>query len=177
MEAEHPKTGGLTPLGRKQAQKVGERLKQYKITSVHVSTMLRAQETAQLIVEALDAGLKYQSTDLLIEGIPGLPKSMQKEKKLDVSEVRKTKARMDQAFERYFTPYKVKGEKHIALVCHGNLIRYLVTKVLDMDTKKWINFDIVQCSLTTVSIAEDGRMKVVTFGEVGHIYPEKKTFL
>lgn len=69
------------------------------------------------------------------------------------------------------------GEKHEALICHGNIIRYLVTKALGVDTSKWINFDIFQCSISTVSIEANGKLRLITFGEIGHISPGKRTHI
>ncbi len=176
MDKDHKEYGSLTPLGRYQARRVGSRLNQHEVSVIHVSTMKRAQETGELILEKLDSS-KSRNCRLIVEGIPEFPEKLIRQKKLKKSQLKKTKARMNQAFKKYFEPYKGKGEKHEALICHGNIIRYLVVKALGVDTSKWINFDIFQCSISTVSIEADGKLRLVTFGEIGHIPVEKRTHL
>ncbi|MCB0408224.1 MAG: histidine phosphatase family protein [Bdellovibrionales bacterium] len=176
MDKDHKKYGSLTPLGKLQAKKVGNRLSQHNISIIHVSNMLRAKETGELIFDKLKSP-RRRNCKLIVEGIPSLPEKLVREKKIKKTQLGKTKTRMNKAFKKYFTPYQGKGEKHEALICHGNIIRYFVTKALGVDTRKWINLDIYQCSISTISIDSDGKFKLLTFGEIGHIPPEKRTHL
>ncbi len=177
MDKDHRNHGGLTVLGRYQARRVGQRLSEYDVSMIHVSTMKRAQETWRSIAQRLDS-VKSRNCELLVEGIPELPKIFLKKSKITKTtktNMMNTKARMNRAFKKYFQPYKGKGEKHEALICHGNIIRYFVMKALGVDTSKWINLSIFQCSISTVSIDEKGKIRLATFGEIGHIPTEKRT--
>ena len=167
--------GQLTSLGRYQAKRVGKRLAEYDVRKVFVSTMIRAQETADSVVPFLVAP-KAGNSNLLVEGIPEFPDRLIKKYDLKKTHLAKTKSRMNKVFKRFFTRARGK-DQHIALVCHGNVIRYFVTKALGVSTAAWTEFDIYQCSLSTISIDESGRMKVVSFGEVGHIPTSKRTFI
>jgi serine/threonine-protein phosphatase PGAM5 len=66
-------------------------------------------------------------------------------------------------------------DRHDIIVCHGNVIRYFVTKVLKVDTKAWLQMTIGNCSLTTVNIRPDGSLKLVSFNDLGHIPPNLQT--
>ncbi|MGE0171373.1 MAG: histidine phosphatase family protein [Oligoflexales bacterium] len=62
-----------------------------------------------------------------------------------------------------------------ASVCHGNVIRYFVTKVLGMKPSEWTQFSIGQCSLTTVRVSAKGTFTLESYGEVGHIPVSQRT--
>lgn len=69
----------LTELGKKQAAITGQRLKDlgYSYNILHFSTMPRATETAQIILQSL-GGVSSRSCDLMREGAPIRPEPMQK---------------------------------------------------------------------------------------------------
>ena len=56
-------------------------------------------------------------------------------------------------------------------VCHGNVIRYLVTRALGVDAKAWLEMSIGHASVTKVRIKADGSMQVISVGDVGHLPP------
>lgn len=176
LDKEHGSYGSLTSLGRYQARKVAKRLNDHKVSQVHVSTMIRAQETGEIIIDRLKSS-KSRNCRLLVEGIPEFPEALIRKKGIKKTNLKKAKSRMNKAFRKYFTPFKGKGERHEVLVCHGNIIRYLVAKALKVETAKWINFDIYQCSLSTVCIDDKGKLRLEVFGEIGHIPVEKRTFI
>jgi serine/threonine-protein phosphatase PGAM5 len=175
-DKDHPQYGSLTTLGRQQAQCVARRLRDHKLQIIHISTMTRAQETGEILRKSF-LQVKSRNCGLLVEGIPVFPDKLIRQNKMDRANLKKAKVRMNRAFKKYFTPYKGKGDRHEALVCHGNIIRYLITKAIGVETLSWINFDIYQCSLTTVSVEADGTMKLLTFGEIGHVPPSKRTHI
>ena len=176
MDQNHRKHGSLTALGRQQAKYVAKRLKRNKLEFFYISTMARAQETAEIIMENLLA-TKRRNCKLIEEGIPEFPDKLIREYNLKKSQLNKMKTRMNKAYKKYFIPYNGKGERHEALICHGNIIRYLVTKALGVDTAKWINFEIFQCSITTICIDDQGKLKLLTYGEIGHIPRGKRTHI
>ena len=172
----HEKHGQLTPLGKHQARQIGTRLTEYPLSNIYVSTMTRAIETAEIISKSFQ-DKTTQHCDLIIEGIPEFPANLIKEKSLKKTALKQTKERMDSAFTKYFVPNETEEDLHQALVCHGNIIRYLVLKAIGVKTSSWIDLDIYQCSLSTVRVEKNGETKLITFGEIGHIIPEKRTFL
>jgi serine/threonine-protein phosphatase PGAM5 len=83
-------------------------------------------------------------------------------------------AKLDGFFAERFRP-AAGGERHELLVCHGNVIRYLVTKSLGVDTKAWLEMSVGHASLTVVRVEADGTFKVISVGDVGHIPPNLQT--
>jgi hypothetical protein len=62
------------------------------------------------------------------------------------------------------------------LVCHGNVIRWLVAKALGMDQKTWTKMDIANASLTVINIRADGSTHLAMFNDVGHSPVEKQSW-
>ena len=159
---------GLTPLGLARARLVGARLRGMPVefTSLTSSTLTRTRQTAQEIGK-LFPQLKQQTTPLLAETLPRFRNmdSSQTPSELDANE-----AQLNQAFATYFVPAKERDENDI-IVCHGNVVRYLVMKALRVDTQAWTSLNVAHCSLTIIQVRPDGSCKVFTVGDRGHIPP------
>ena len=84
-------------------------------------------------------------------------------------------ANLQAAWTRYFTPTP-DADTHDVLVCHGNVIRWMVAKALGMDLKTWTHFDIGNGSLTVISVRADGTARLAMYSDVGHIPVEKQTW-
>ena len=56
-------------------------------------------------------------------------------------------------------------------MCHGDVIRYLVTRAMHVDTRAWLEMSVGNASITMIRVQPDGRMKVIAVGDVGHIQP------
>ncbi|GAB1489154.1 hypothetical protein MASR2M8_16060 [Opitutaceae bacterium] len=160
-----PDGPGLTPLGIAQAKLVATRLHGLPVTftSLTASTMTRARETALFIGQSLPQ-LPLQTAPLLREATPR-SFTLANEKP---EEAAAAEAQFNEAFARYFVPAKDRDE-HDILVCHGNIIRYFVTKALGVDTQSWLGMALTHCSLTVIQVAADGTFKVHAVGDSGHI--------
>lgn len=168
----------LTTLGKKQASYVAKRLKEYQIDRIVHSTMPRAVETANLIKAKLEFPKLMESCDSLRECVPGFPKHLQKEHGYtDQARLKRDQKQLDQAFKKYF---KIPTRDSVeVLVCHGNVIRYLVCKTLGVDTLAWRKMDIQQCAISIVEIESRGSNNfiVLSHNDVGHIPKGLRTFL
>jgi serine/threonine-protein phosphatase PGAM5 len=164
----------LVPLGVAQARLVAARLTSLpvKITSLHSSTMTRARQTAVVINQEFP-DLKLRQTRLLRECTPPTWRQDVMEE-LENGEAKECQNQLEQAFAEFFVPSR-DGDKHDVLVCHGNVIRYFVAKVLGVDTMSWLRMSIGNCSLTAVRINPDGSMRLLFFGDVGHLPPNLQT--
>ena len=166
----------LTPLGIAQARLLASRLEtmSVKFTSLTSSTMTRARQTAMVINEDFPE-LELKQDELICECTPP---SWRKDimAGVDTTERELCAANIEQAFKKYFIPSPDKNDRHDLLVCHGNVIRYLVTKVLNVNTMSWLQMSISNCSLTIIHIKSDGTMKLDTFGDYGHIPENMRTF-
>ena len=153
----------LLPLGVAQARLVGNRLRALPVemSSLHSSTLTRARQTALVIGEEFP-GLGLEISDLLSECNPPIDGAPDSRSDLDSADR-----------DAYFRPSD-DGDRHDIVVCHGNMIRYLVTKVLGVDSKRWYAMSIANCSLTVVTIAPGGAMALLSFSDTGHL-PENLT--
>jgi serine/threonine-protein phosphatase PGAM5 len=166
----------LTQLGIAQTRLLSNRLKGIPVefTSLTSSTMTRARETAMVINEVFPE-LNLQQSPLISECTPP---TWRKDimAGVDTTEKEHCVANIEQAFNKYFVPTPDENDRNDIIVCHGNVIRYLVTKVLNVDTMSWLQMSITNCSLTIIRILQDGSMKLDTFGDYGHIPENMRTY-
>jgi serine/threonine-protein phosphatase PGAM5 len=168
----------LTTLGRRQAKLAGKRLREEKIDRIVHSTMPRAMETATLIKGELKYRRKMESTPLLRECVPGFPKALRaKAKYTDTKKLTASKLQLEKAYKKYFKLGRKDSVE--VLVCHGNVIRFLICKALGIDTDSWRKLDILQGSISVVKLRSKGtlRVQVVSHNDVGHIPKPHRTFL
>jgi serine/threonine-protein phosphatase PGAM5 len=172
-----PEVGkALLPLGIAQARLVGNRLRSLPVrfSALYSSTFTRARETALVIHQEFD-DLELIESKLLSECTPPTwREDIMAE--CDSTELAECEAQLEAAFAKFFVP-SLEGERHEVLVCHGNVIRYFVTRVLGVDPLSWLRMSIGNCSLTVIRINSDGTMKLLLFGDVGHITPNLQTGL
>jgi serine/threonine-protein phosphatase PGAM5 len=164
----------LVPLGVAQARIVGARLRGMPVefTSLHSSTMTRARQTALVISEEFP-DLELQTSRLIRECTPP---TWREDVMVDETEedLRACTENLEEAFPVYFAP-SPDADRHDIVVCHGNVIRYFVTKVLKVDSMAWLGMSIGNCSLTVVKVKPDGSMKLLSYGDVGHLPPNLTT--
>jgi serine/threonine-protein phosphatase PGAM5 len=164
----------LSPLGVAQAHLAGARLAALpaRFDALRVSPMQRARDTAATIAQALPGG-RFEVVDDLAECTPPTrqAKIMAREKPEDLAAC---KARLDRVFARYFQPAAGREQTDL-FVCHGNVIRYLVTRALGVDSQAWLEMSVGNASITRIRIEPDGRYKVLGVGDVGHLPPNLQT--
>ena len=166
--------GGLTPMGLKQAELTAKALAQRPISSIHCSSLNRAEETARIISREVP-GLMIQSTDLLWEAIPSMTPKLQIEMPhYTIQQVLQDRQRAEVAFRKYFKVAK-RGDKHDVIVCHGNLIRFFVTLVLKAELESWMRMDICNCGVTQVLVQPEGDMAVLCHNDWSHLPRELRT--
>ena len=170
-----PDGPGLVPLGIAQARLVGARLRglPITITALTASTMTRARETAAVVHESLPS-VPMQESNLLRECTPPIHDEEKPEGQAE-TEQGACQATLDEVFRRYFVPARG-SEQHDVLVCHGNVIRYLVTKALGVDTRSWIGMTVGHASLTVIRVRANGSMTVLSVGDIGHLPPNLQSW-
>jgi len=166
----------LTPLGIAQARLVSNRLKSMKINfnSLISSTMTRARQTA-IVINGDFPELELQKEALIRECTPP---TWRKDvmSGVDTSHREGCVKNLEQAFQKYFISSPDNKDRNDIIVCHGNVIRYFVTKVLKVDTMAWLQMSISNCSLTIFRILPDGTVKLDAFSDYGHIPENMRTF-
>jgi serine/threonine-protein phosphatase PGAM5 len=170
-----PENGpGLVPLGIAQARLVAARLRALPVemTSLHSSTMTRAQQTA-LVIGTEFPDLALQQSDLLRECTPPTRRG-DVMSRVGPERARGCRDALDRAFGVYFTP-SPDADRHDVIVCHGNVIRYFVTRVLEVDPEAWLGMSIGNCSLTVVRVSANGTMMLMSYNDMGHMPPNLQT--
>jgi serine/threonine-protein phosphatase PGAM5 len=165
---------GLTPLGIAQARLAGARLGALptKFDALYSSPMQRARDTAATIGGSFP-GQGFEVIEDLAECTPPT-------RRLDATRDEKPEdlvacqAQLERVFARFFR--RVQGaSRQEMLVCHGNVIRYLVTRALGVDSQAWLEMTVGHASITQIRVDADGRFKVLAVGDVGHLPPNLQT--
>jgi len=167
----------LVPLGIAQSKLVAGRLNSLpaKMSSLISSTMTRARQTAMIINQDFPE-LELHQTRLIRECTPPTWREDIMEGE-NSEELKKCTDNLDAAFSKYFIPSPDEEDRNSIIVCHGNVIRYFVTKVLKVETMSWLQMTTGNCGLTVVRIKPDGSMKLVSFNDMGHIPPNLQTVI
>jgi len=159
---------GLVALGRQQARLTADRLKAMPIvfTSIQASEMTRARQTGEIILEA------FPDLELVLHrDIRECTPSTWREDimtDMEPGEAEECEANLEAAWARIFVP-AVGANEYDIVVCHGNVIRWFVTRVLKVDPLAWLQMSIANCSLTVVQVRSDGSVKLIAFADSGHI--------
>jgi serine/threonine-protein phosphatase PGAM5 len=165
---------GLSPLGIAQAHLLGARLVALptRFDALYVSPLRRARDTAAAI-SADFPDVTFSVVDDLAECTPPARRAdfMAGERPRDMTACGR---QLDRLFARYFKPASGK-ERTELMVCHGNVIRSLIVRALGVDADAWSAMSIGHASISEIRIEADGRIRVVSVGDVGHIPPNLRT--
>ncbi|XP_073948124.1 phosphoglycerate mutase 5 isoform X2 [Choristoneura fumiferana] len=165
----------LTDLGKQQADMTGRRLAclDIKWDLLVRSTMTRAQETATLIAKHLPADLEVVNCSLIEEGAPIPPEPpvghWRPEPKFF-----QDGARIEAGFRRYFhrAPPDQARDSYTLLVCHANVIRYFVCRVLQFPPEAWLRIALNHGSITWISILPNGNVVLRSLSDTGFMEPK-----
>ena len=164
--------GKLTPLGRDQAKRTGtwikDRLEGTRVDALLSSTLPRARETAALIAPSL-GGMKVKPTSVVREGMYSKVKGYE----VPASEREADRARADQAYTKFFRT--TRANRLEIVVCHGNLIRYLVCRALDVPIARWTRMNSNHCGITRILVRDSGAVRIVSYNETSHLPPSVST--
>ena len=166
-------TLSLTPLGRKQAACAAQRLRAFPVTRIHCSTMKRAYETALIIAKRHQDRPPIRS-HLLRECLPSLPKHWRTRLAVSIETIRRGKDQADRAYQRHFMRPVTRNECEL-LVCHGNVIRYLVGRALGFRKHGWHQLGSSHCGITIVRVSGNGDVSLERYNDTGHLPAEWST--
>lgn len=160
----------LSPLGAAQANLVGARLAGMpgRFDGMYVSPVQRARDTAA-IIGANFPGRHFEAVDDLAECTPPTRRT-EVTRGESPAALAACKAQFDRLFARFFKPAAGSPQRDL-LVCHGNVIRNMVTRAMGVDDLAWLEMSVGNASLTVIRVEPDGRMKVIAVGDVGHLPP------
>ena len=154
--------GALTVLGREQARLAGKYLETFRFDVVWASTLPRAKETAEIVSTHL-GGMKVRHTGLLREGLYTKVEGYD----IPASERRADRARADAAYAKIVRTSR--SERLELVVCHGNLIRYIMCRALHAPVLKWLRMTTSHCGLSRVLVRDTGAVRVMSYNETSHL--------
>ena len=165
---------GLVDLGRRQAEVLADRLAEMPLefTSLQSSTMTRARQTADIIGERLGL-VPDRHRDIRECTPPTWREDIMAE--LEEGDGEPCAELLEAAFARIFVPAVDETARDL-VVCHGNVIRWFVCRVLNVDPMAWLGMSIANCSVTVVRVAPDGKLKLLSFADTGHLTPDMTVF-
>lgn len=165
----------LTDLGKEQARLTGQRLKalDLPITRLVYSTMTRATETANIMMQYLGKIDTVETSDLLREGAPIPPEPPAGHWRPENHQFFGDGPRIEAAFRRFFhrAPPSQTEDSYEVLVCHANVIRYVVCRALQFPPEAWLRISLHNGSMTVLAIRPSGTVSIRQLGECGHMPP------
>jgi serine/threonine-protein phosphatase PGAM5 len=170
--ADDKTANALTALGREQAALIARRLGALpvKFDSVLTSEFARARETGDIIAAQLGTSCRRDAR--LNETVPaGIG--------LDVARfppVAGAEAQLDAAWAHYSQPAPG-APRNDLLVCHANVIRWFVCRVLGADPSRYTRVALANASLTIITVAADGTAQLVLLNDVSHVPLARQTWL
>ncbi|MCC7306608.1 MAG: histidine phosphatase family protein [Acidobacteria bacterium] len=167
------KTGkNLVKLGHKQARYMGKRLKKLRLKfDMFVSSeYTRARETADDIGKSIK---RTPTRDPLLNECT--PASTSDKKEPSEDDESGCDQRLDAAWAKYVQA-SPGGDVRDVLVCHGNVIRWFVSRVLSGNGRLWRGMAIANGSITVIAVRADGSTRVAAYSDTGHIPADKQTW-
>ncbi|KAJ3268008.1 Serine/threonine-protein phosphatase pgam5, mitochondrial [Terramyces sp. JEL0728] len=181
----------LTDLGKEQASYAGKYLKRtlekegLSEFRLYSSDATRAIQTAEIINQDFPEAKHYKDS-ILREGYPchrePFPIKPNPEEAFDESMrflacARKFIHRPEVDLAERKRGVEIDGITHSTdiLVCHGNLIRFLVAYALQINLEGWMNFYVGHASVSRISIDSEGKVEVKSVGCNGFLPIDKVT--
>jgi serine/threonine-protein phosphatase PGAM5 len=137
-------------------------LRSFDFDVVWSSTLRRAKQTAEIVANELD-GVRVRHTTMLREGLYTRVEGYN----TPASERREDRERADRAYETIVR--KSRRERTELVVCHGNLIRYLMCRALRLPIKKWLRMGTRHCGISHLVVRPSGAVRVVSYNETSHL--------
>ncbi|MFB9237987.1 histidine phosphatase family protein [Plantactinospora siamensis] len=172
---DHAPDGGLSPLGREQADRLGRRLAPVPFSAIHHSPLARAAETAGIVAGHLP-GVRPHPCDLVADRTPvpsagrrsaypdrwhgwldGVPED---ERDTDARALRAAVARLGVTGD---------ADRHELLITHNFVIGWFVRHVLDAPEWRWIGLNQANCAITVLRWDAERPPVLVSFNDTGHL--------
>lgn len=167
----------LDKTGLKQRKLLQKKLFSINIDTVYTSEFLRAQQTAEVYLKKTK---KKAIVDKRFNEVDWTEwykmKYFNMSEKTRVKRV-KTYKEMDKNLNRLQTRFRRvladiyhqnKG-KDVAIFCHGNVIRSILTSILNTDVVGFLSIEVYQSSISKIVIDKHGYIKINYLNNIGHL--------
>jgi len=171
----HARDGGLSQLGREQANRLGRRLRTVPFSALHHSPMARAAQTADIIAGHLPQVPRH-ACDFIADRTP-VPSTGQRDRYpaqwlawldgVPDDERDEDAAALQVAVEHF----GVTGDDDMydLLITHNFVIGWFVRHMLDAPVWRWIGLNQANCATTIVQWDSDRPPTLVSFNDTGHL--------
>ena len=187
MEGKGDTQRTLTEKGEEQAKLLGKRLasihaasdgayKDFSLETLKSSMLTRAIQTADIIAPLLPSASYSVRDATLNEGRPCLPEPPPKHAP---HYTRKNDGeRIESAYRLVCSRPTIdqKEDSCEIIVCHANVIRYVVCRALQLPPEAWLRFSLPHASMTHLVIRPGGEVTLRSLGDVGHLPAEMVTY-
>lgn len=163
-ECDEHSGGVLTECGEEQARRLAEPMGKIPVDAIYSSTLHRAWQTARILRDEIAPELEIRRTPLLNERM--FPGYLDEEQR-DEEEEAEAREMLDKIEDRFFRPSRC--ERHDVLVCHGGVIRALLTRVMGAPLENWAEPSIACCGITQLVSVDDGTTELISYNERGHL--------
>lgn len=181
ISSDNDKDRILTKKGREQAVLCGKRLQElvdtgflFPIKYVYFSTMARASETHNLIMDNLSISpVINQPCSMIREGAVCRPNPPSTTWTPSDEDFFKDNLRVEAGFMNHVHRASKNDTSNFTtlLVCHGNVIRYFVCRALQIQPDHWLRMAVFNASITILDIHANGKVSLITLGDVGYMKP------
>lgn len=167
----------LSKTGLKQRKYLSDRLLKMKIDRIYTSDLERAKESAADLAKrskkriVIDADLNevdwkhWRNIKYFNMSEEGRKKRFEKHGEFD-HQLDRLQANARRVFAQI---YKKNVFKKVAVFCHGNLIKSLLTGILNADVIGFLSMEIYPSSITELIIDKNGYIKIIYINDVTHL--------
>ncbi len=177
----------LSKLGLKQRKFLNKKLEQIQLEKLYSSELKRAHETAEHFAKKNKKKIFVDKRLNEIDWIDWYKiKYFNMSEKTRVKRVTKYKE-MDKRLHKIHGNarrviadiYKNNKGKQVGVFCHGNMIRSMITGILNTDVIGFLSMEIYQSSVTKLVIDRDGYIKINYINNICHLphKPKEDIFL
>lgn len=169
--------GELNAAGKFQALLTADALKDQRFDRIYVSPILRAQQTAAIIFDALDPVNAINDTRLE-ECIPSIPKRFaewfaRNRPHLGETQASLCREKVQRFYDDIFTALDdFDADRHTLIIAHGNVIRYLLSLAMEASPSTWSNILVYHCSISRILIESNSFPVVHSINDQSHLAPE-----
>lgn len=177
----------LSKIGLKQRAFLQKKLDQIKIEKIYASEFTRALETAALYAERKNKKILIDKRLNELDWTDWYKMKYfnmsEKTRVKRIAKYRKMENHMNsmqtKARRLVHDIYLKNKGKRVALFCHGNLIRSIITSILNTDIVGFLSFEVYQSSVTKLVIDRDGYIKINYINNICHLphKPKEDMFL
>lgn len=175
---------GLTEVGLKQAHLTGKHLSKIKFDEIYSSDLKRAVQTAETISsyqQELQVGIDKQIREIHM-GV--FHTSTEDQVRKDYPEFYNEFLKKESDFRypngesgedvlkrtlSFLEAIKTKKLDNICIVCHGGVIRALMSHIIGLPQYKRFNLYPFNCGISLLRYDEDNNFKVISINEISHL--------